>query len=1324
MRRKSIVKKAITLMVTICFILQSIPYSQVALAETENDCFAPYMEGGEAGLDCFPPVDTTECLDFTTHPKLMQLMNAVQRKCGETITDTKVYKKLALALPALLLPGGYAFVAAYVKSKLSEAAAKCILKGIMEYCGLEDQESVIDLAFAIHDLNQFKQKMLKVDAQITPGTFYSIKGRIEDISEIDSMTEFLREEFGGPLGKARNRIEDVNECITNCQFYEAEENLDEADRYLQEYCKKAGERYRWEQKNVRCIKEALKAYLSSQGNLYERWPYNLEAPSPSEEMPNYYPYEYYEKSTIELQAALRDGEREILKDLKFYEHVKQKSAELLKAWDEFDAIKEEYNDTVKKCMSALRQNALEDVCKYLIEIKKIEDQQRKISDQCAMRLGPYSGDTFYGEFFEESLKNKTKVLEETIEDYLSKAEKNLNRPCNLEAFTEYDSKIDLLIGDLVIYEEGKCIPSRNADALKKRFEKLTNIFREITINDDALRECFCEAEKLAQNTCTYDQALTGETSEERINDYVLKGCLNEDEVAIRIKKIKKLKEMFAKKAEVEEKAILDLIQKAKDLVDPKVPSCQVEEARAQMDEAFRRFSEYLDCASDDYKPSKEVKARSKRVRSQIIDGQKFVEDRDATIQKAYQIYRQTLSRYTDKLSDICHFKEALSDEVIQILKSHIPGFCGEEEIVRDIASIHEQIKEIDISVKTILDQFYSVLEQIKQEEDCELIEQMIEEAEEYVSELKECGEYREFIEDTLEEMKLILKKKRDEANRKLNQAISNGKIALEQCDNLTYHLNALALSNLGIHVNCVDANLIPQRESLIQRIKDHLREHDQAKNRIENLCMEAQSTVQTCEWEVFDEQISEARITLPPEPCFSKNSIFPFLSNRIDNLERLQDSRIKEVSVREAKLRQSIANLRNYFAAWQESRSWGPSRQSGLEENVGPIQDLLKEIDATESKGFGICLQDLIAEARDLLGQVQELGPGGDDEDGEESGGFEEHGQESSPVDEGQTGFRPIDNLPGQKNDLGEVVFGELDSVTEAIGSTIFQDPDSEFNTAMGMDCSPWPGSVSVYNAQKEQSECVCPSGWAWNHHRTACINCRENEANFYGALDLDNVNIAQDLLQESANCYWHAQGRYQLESYLDHIQQARHEWEVYCLQLESAIIRACAEHSINEAQSLLAQAQQNNCPIKTTTYNAVQQEIAWQRQQNRNARQQHVLNQFLNNLSTLIQQIPRDTDQDFVPPRQEHPPIPTARPPSTSTSISPSQAPSASPPTTSRRCNRRAKCESWSSKKGKWIISTGYGDGGWVEVGGSCKKTNQTRCWDECDQRWRCYEH
>lgn len=92
----------------------------------------------------------------------------------------------------------------------------------------------------------------------------------------------------------------------------------------------------------------------------------------------------------------------------------------------------------------------------------------------------------------------------------------------------------------------------------------------------------------------------------------------------------------------------------------------------------------------------------------------------------------------------------------------------------------------------------------------------------------------------------------------------------------------------------------------------------------------------------------------------------------------------------------------------------------------------------------------------------------------------------------------------------------------------------------------------------------------------------------------------------------------------------------------------------------------------------------------------------------------------------QSQPPIqskPQARP--SAGKPGPAVTPTPAPPKPTTACNRRAKCESWDARGRRWVLSTGYGGGFGreVEVGGACMAARQTRCWDDCDKRWRCFE-
>jgi len=95
-------------------------------------------------------------------------------------------------------------------------------------------------------------------------------------------------------------------------------------------------------------------------------------------------------------------------------------------------------------------------------------------------------------------------------------------------------------------------------------------------------------------------------------------------------------------------------------------------------------------------------------------------------------------------------------------------------------------------------------------------------------------------------------------------------------------------------------------------------------------------------------------------------------------------------------------------------------------------------------------------------------------------------------------------------------------------------------------------------------------------------------------------------------------------------------------------------------------------------------------------------------------------------PPVQNQPQVqskPQARP--SVGKPGPAVTPTPAPPKPATTCNRRAKCESWDARGRRWVLSTGYGGGFGreVEVGGACTAARQTRCWDDCDKRWRCYE-
>jgi hypothetical protein len=118
--------------------------------------------------------------------------------------------------------------------------------------------------------------------------------------------------------------------------------------------------------------------------------------------------------------------------------------------------------------------------------------------------------------------------------------------------------------------------------------------------------------------------------------------------------------------------------------------------------------------------------------------------------------------------------------------------------------------------------------------------------------------------------------------------------------------------------------------------------------------------------------------------------------------------------------------------------------------------------------------------------------------------------------------------------------------------------------------------------AESEQKDCARLPGMAWNPNRTACISCAEYQKRFAAALNVNDLNSAQNLLNEAVNCPWYSKSASALE------QRRRHQER--CQQIDAALTAASKAKDINRFRALVERARAERCDFYQKAYNHLHQ--------------------------------------------------------------------------------------------------------------------------------------
>jgi hypothetical protein len=275
-----------------------------------------------------------------------------------------------------------------------------------------------------------------------------------------------------------------------------------------------------------------------------------------------------------------------------------------------------------------------------------------------------------------------------------------------------------------------------------------------------------------------------------------------------------------------------------------------------------------------------------------------------------------------------------------------------------------------------------------------------------------------------------------------------------------------------------------KRDNLVEQLEQQIWDIQDREKGIWKLLQEAEKTLKTCEWSALEEQLSEAKQTLPGEPCFSSQPAFSNLNRRILDLESRKKTKEDKVKWYWARHLIIIRNAKAYLDAKTSGQSWGAQLQKDYNDSLADLKNFIQGV---EKENLADCLYDLVGQARDMI--VQMGGPPRDRTDQASANiGGPTSGRIDPPPDpcRGWLGSVPILDRNNQVTCIcpSEKGLAWNKDKTACI--------DYRQAAVENTDCSRWPGSIPMWNNQTNRVECFCPQGLAWNRDRTMCIDARQ----------------------------------------------------------------------------------------------------------------------------------------------------------------------------------------------------------------------------------------
>jgi hypothetical protein len=442
-------------------------------------------------------------------------------------------------------------------------------------------------------------------------------------------------------------------------------------------------------------------------------------------------------------------------------------------------------------------------------------------------------------------------------------------------------------------------------------------------------------------------------------------------------------------------------------------------------------------------------------------------------------------------------------------------------------------------------------------------------------------------------------KQKNAASEIIEKALSGAQADLDSCGPAGAR-DRLRKLGAEVQANCLTAEQARQRDSLASQAAEFDKDLQKRRHGIDVLCKEAEKTLQSCDWEGFNNQTSEAGQTFPPADCNEKYPAFTELSKRLEDMKaRARERRARQEAFSNKGFDLMAKIDKALLEKWERDGFWTSAHQANFMRNLEPLRQLQGEVG---KDGMRECLSNLMNDIEDIVARARRLPlqsepPGGGFSSAGE--GRTDGGSTRISGDEGgEKGFSPAG--PGKTKGSGE-------------GSGGFSGGGPGQTIAGPVPVQPQPQVMDM--------------------------RCQQAEGQFWAAYRSGNLQAAWGAVNSAPDCGFAGEAAGLLR-------------EQMCFQFEQRLLAAVQARNVALAQGVIGEAQQNGCNLSPQGIQMVQ-EMAQMQQRGEQQRQLEQFNEALRRFGQGISQPPipqpdpRLQGRQIIPmpPPQPQPTLPPAIP-------------------------------------------------------------------------------
>jgi hypothetical protein len=450
-------------------------------------------------------------------------------------------------------------------------------------------------------------------------------------------------------------------------------------------------------------------------------------------------------------------------------------------------------------------------------------------------------------------------------------------------------------------------------------------------------------------------------------------------------------------------------------------------------------------------------------------------------------------------------------------------------------------------------------------------------------------------------------KQKNAASAIIEKALSGAQADLDSC----FPAGARErLRKLGAEVqaNCLTAEQARQRDSLISEAAEFDRDLQKRRHGIEVLGKEAEKTLQSCDWEGFNNQTSEAGQTFPPADCNEKYPAFTDLSKRLEDLKaRARERRARQEAFSNKGFGLMAKIDKALLEKWERDGFWTSAHQANFMRNLEPLRQLQGEV---AKEGMRECLSNLMNDIDDIVARARRL-PLQSEPPG---GGF-------SSAGEGRTEGGSTRTTKDEDREKGFSPAGAGETKGSGEGSGGFSGGGPGQTISGPVPVQPQPQAMDM--------------------------RCQQAEGQFWAAYRSGNLQAAWGIVNSVPDCGFAGEAAGLLR-------------EQMCFQFEQRLLAAVQARNVALAQGVIGEAQQNGCTLSPQGIQLVQ-EMAQMQQRGEQRRQLEQFNEALRRFDQGISQPPFPPPIPQPDPRlqgRQTIPMPPPQPQPTNPPVIPQPAP------------------------------------------------------------------